>query len=233
MNSPWGHRWGPSPGGFRPRRRPTLGRRIATSGHGYGGDPARSRAAHRARARGEAGYRSRVEGENQTEGLEPRSEFPDASVDPTEARKATVRRFGRSDRSAPREGRLKNGLGPSGGSEKLSFMIARFATTLPWSCRSTSLSLMIGYTANSKYLFHANPFSSRLRTTISAAGAAEKPMAHEKPTCGPGLLQRLVRPLSAHAGAAQSTAGLGPCTGGSDPRTPPPAPPPPEPPAAA
>ena len=141
--------------------------------------------------------------------------------------------FGRSDRSAPREGRLKNGLGPSGGSEKLSFMIARFATTLSWSCRSTSLLLMIGYTANSKYLFHANPFSSRLRTTSSAAGAAEKPMAHEKPTCGPGLMQRLARPLSAHAGAAQSTAGHGPCTGGRDPRTPPPTPPPPEPQAAA
>ena len=30
----------------------------------------------------------------------------------------------------------------------------------------------------------------------SAAGAAERPMTHEKPTCGPGLLQRLVRLIS-------------------------------------
>ena len=52
-------------------------------------------------------------------------------------------------------------------------------------------------------------------------------------TCGPGLLHA---PGSASVRARRgspSTAGLGPCTGGSDPRTPPPAPPPPEPPAAA
>jgi hypothetical protein len=33
------------------------------------------------------------------ESIERRSCFPDAPVDPTEAREATVRRFGRSDRS--------------------------------------------------------------------------------------------------------------------------------------
>src|SRR5262249_796704 len=44
--------------------------------------------------------RSRVEGNKRTEGVESRSDFPDASVDHTDARKATVRRFGRSDRSA-------------------------------------------------------------------------------------------------------------------------------------
>jgi len=45
-------------------------------------------------------YRSRVDVDKGTEGIEPRSVFPEASVDPTEAREANVRRFGRSDRSA-------------------------------------------------------------------------------------------------------------------------------------
>jgi hypothetical protein len=34
------------------------------------------------------------------DGVEPRACFEGASVDPTEARKATIRRFGRSDRRA-------------------------------------------------------------------------------------------------------------------------------------
>src|SRR5208283_4938161 len=44
---------------------------------------------------------SRVDGDKRAERIEPRGYSPDASVDPTEVRKATVRRFGRSDRSAP------------------------------------------------------------------------------------------------------------------------------------
>ena len=43
--------------------------------------------------------RSRVEGDKGAENIGPRTYVLDASVDPTDARKATVRRFGRSDRS--------------------------------------------------------------------------------------------------------------------------------------
>jgi hypothetical protein len=45
---------------------------------------------------------SGVEGANRTEDIEPRGRFSETSVDPTDARKANVRRFGRSDRSALR-----------------------------------------------------------------------------------------------------------------------------------
>jgi hypothetical protein len=44
--------------------------------------------------------RSRVGAHKRTGDIEPRSNFLDASVDHTDARKANVRRFGRSDRSA-------------------------------------------------------------------------------------------------------------------------------------
>jgi hypothetical protein len=44
--------------------------------------------------------RSRVEGNKCTDGIEPRSDFPGASVDPTEARNDILSCFGRSDRSA-------------------------------------------------------------------------------------------------------------------------------------
>ena len=50
------------------------------------------------------GHCSRVDGDKRTERIEPRSCSPDASVDHTEARKPTVRRFGRSHRSAQPEG---------------------------------------------------------------------------------------------------------------------------------
>ena len=39
---------------------------------------------------GRRGYRSRVEGDTRRDGIEPRSDFPGASVDPTEARNAPV-----------------------------------------------------------------------------------------------------------------------------------------------
>jgi len=48
---------------------------------------------------------SRVDGDKRTDDIETRSYSPDASVDLSDARKATVRRFGRSDRSALRNGR--------------------------------------------------------------------------------------------------------------------------------
>ena len=43
---------------------------------------------------------SRVDGDKRREHIEPRSDSPDASVDPADARKSTVRRFGRCDRDA-------------------------------------------------------------------------------------------------------------------------------------
>src|SRR5262249_3944669 len=48
--------------------------------------------------------RSRVEVDKRVADIQPRSDFPAASVDPTDARKATVRCFGRSDRSVQRSG---------------------------------------------------------------------------------------------------------------------------------
>jgi hypothetical protein len=68
-----------------------------------------SRCLHPARAEDTAytvgGNCSRVDGDKRTDNVETRSYSPDASVDPTDARKATVRRFSRSDRRA-------QGLGP-------------------------------------------------------------------------------------------------------------------------
>src|SRR5215467_8102936 len=46
------------------------------------------------------------------EHIELRSHFPDASVDHTDARKATVRRFGRSDRRAQRHPWLLRSIRP-------------------------------------------------------------------------------------------------------------------------
>jgi len=70
----------------------------------------RSRAARRARARGAASNRSRVEGDNQTEGIEPRSDFLDASVDHTDARNDVLGCVGRSHELG-RFGRATNSLG--------------------------------------------------------------------------------------------------------------------------
>src|SRR5262249_40390168 len=49
-------------------------------------------------------------------------------------------------------------------------------------------------------------FSSSAERPRSAAGAAEEPMTLEKPTCGPGLLQRMVRRRHRSARPTQATA---------------------------
>jgi hypothetical protein len=56
------------------------------------------------------GNRLRVDRNKRTGSISPRSDFPDASADPTDARKATVRRFGRSHRRRL----VRGGLGRSG-----------------------------------------------------------------------------------------------------------------------
>jgi hypothetical protein len=60
----------------------------------------RSTRRHRGEGSNHRSNCSQVDGDSRTGGIEPRSDFPDASVDPSEARKATVQRVGRSERSA-------------------------------------------------------------------------------------------------------------------------------------